>query len=95
MKLQQIAIVKTNFPNADFYITRKGSLKTVGKPTKTFRPQDIGIKVTEEKLIYWDYLYYCFLNLYNTGQWQPLANGTLALVHIKVSDVKNIDLVTV
>lgn len=90
MKLSDVATIKTNFPDADFWITRRGSLKTVGSLSYEFNPESIGIKVTRTDLVLSRYLYYCLLHLHQSGTWEPVATGTLSLVNIKVSDVKNI-----
>ena len=39
--------------------------------------------------------YYVFVNFHQIGQWQPLAHGTLTLVHIRTEDVRNIALLAV
>ncbi|AEB22168.1 hypothetical protein ICQ89_004428 [Salmonella enterica] len=90
MKLSDVATIKTNFPDADFWIVRRGSLKTVGEPSYTFNPESIGVKVTRPDLVLSRYLYYCFLHLHQSKVWEPVATGSLSLVNIKVSDVKNI-----
>ncbi|RAH26338.1 hypothetical protein [Pantoea agglomerans] len=90
MKLSDVATIRTNFPDADFWLIRRGSLKTVGLPSYDFNSESIGIKVTRTDLVLSRYLYYCFLNLHTSGIWEPLATGTLSLVNIKVHDVKAI-----
>lgn len=45
MRLQDVAVIATRFPDADFWVVRRGSLKSVGEPTYTFNPEHIGIKV--------------------------------------------------
>jgi hypothetical protein len=35
------------------------------------------------------------MHLHQSGQWQPLAHGTLKLVHIRTDDVRNIALLAV
>ena len=92
MKLCNVATISTNMKDADFWIVRRGSLKTVGQPTDQFNPEHIGIKVTRTDLLLPRYLYYCFVHLHSSGVWEPLANGTLSLVNIKVSDVRQITL---
>ena len=93
MQLQDLACVRTNFLEADFWLVRRGDLKQVGQPTREFSPYHIGIKVEQTGLLLPDYLYYVFVHLHYSGQWQPLAMGSLSLVHIRVSDVKQIVLV--
>jgi len=92
MKLSDVATIKTNFAEADFWIVRRGSLKTVGEPSYTFNRESIGIKVTRQDLVLSRYLYYCLLHLHRSGVWEPVATGSLSLVNIRVSDVANITL---
>lgn len=80
----------TNFQEADFWITRRGSLKTCGKPTRQYNPEHIGVKVERTDLLLPDYLFLCFEWLHSQGIWEPLATGTLELVNIRVSDVRSI-----
>lgn len=90
MKISDVAAIKTNFPDADFWLVRRGSLKTVGLPSYDFHPESIGIKVLRTDLVLPRYLYYSFLNLHHSGVWEPVATGTLSLVNITTHDVKNI-----
>lgn len=92
MKLNDLATVKTNFQNADFWIVRRGSLKTVGKPVKEFSPYHIGIKVHKTETLLPDYLYYVLVSIHDAGHWEAIARGTLSLVHIRVSDISEIEL---
>ncbi|ENE6639009.1 hypothetical protein ABNR98_004418 [Salmonella enterica] len=92
MKLSDVATVRVNFPEADFWLVRRGSLTTVGKPDRMFNPEHIGIKVERSDILLPDYLFYCFEYLYSRKVWEPVATGTLALVNIRVSDVKSITL---
>jgi len=89
-RLKDLCTVKTNFPDADFWLQRNGSESTVGTPTKTFSPDNIGIKVTATDVLDPTYLYYMMMHIHNTGYWKPRATGALRLVHIKASDVANI-----
>jgi hypothetical protein len=88
-RLKDLCAVKTNFPDADFWLQRNGSESTVGTPTKTFSPDNIGIKVTATDVLDPKYLYYTMMHIHNTGYWKARATGTLRLVHIKASDVAN------
>ena len=92
MKLKHVATVKTNLEDADFWLVRRGSAKTVGKPVREFSEYHIGIKVHRIDILLPDYLYYVFMHIHNTGHWEVIAKGTLSLVHITVSDVANIEL---
>ncbi len=89
-KLFNIAKVKTNYPEADFWIIRKGSEFTVGTPTRTYSPEYFGVKVERTDIVIPDYLYYALTHLSNVGYFQRLARGTLSLKHITKSDVENI-----
>lgn len=93
MKLGDVATVKTNFPEADFWITRRGSLKTVGKPTRDFYQEHIGVRVERTDILLPEYLMICMEFLHKKSVWEPLATGSLSLVNIRVSDVKSIELV--
>jgi hypothetical protein len=89
MKLSDIAIIKTNFPDADFWLIRRGSKDTVGKPVKEFATESIGIKVTTDAVLP-DYLYYIFMHLHLKGVWKQLSTGSLNLVHITTKMVRDI-----
>ena len=92
MRLKDLCEVKMNMSNADFWITRRGDKKSVGKPTKDFNSENIGIKVTSTNLIDPNYLFYMMMYMHNAGMWQEKSNGTLSLVNIKIEDVKSIQL---
>ena len=93
MKLSDVALVKTNYQGAHFWLTRRGSVDICGKPTRTFNSEHIGIKVVKTDILLPDYLYYALVHIHQTGYWQGLTKGTLRLVHIRVSDVRNLKLV--
>jgi len=88
-RLKDLCTVKTNFPDADFWLQRNGNETTVGTPVKTFSPDNIGIKVTATEVLDPKYLYYMMMHIQNTGYWKARAKGALSLVHIKASDVAN------
>lgn len=92
MILSDVCSIKTHFEGADFWIIRRGSLKTVGGVTRDFNPEHIGIKVENTSILLPDFLYYCLMNLHQQGRWESMANGSLSLVNIKVSDVRKIRL---
>ncbi|WP_337049987.1 hypothetical protein [Serratia fonticola] len=92
MKLNDVATVKTNFPEADFWLVRRGSLKTCGQPTYQFNPEHIGIRVERTDILVPAYLFYCMEYLHKQQYWEVLATGSLTLVNIRVSDVKAIGL---
>lgn len=90
MKLSDLATIRTNFPEADFWLVRRGSLKTCGQPVREFNPEHIGVKVQRTDILLPDYLYYCLMHIHSSKMWEPLATGTLSLVNIRVSDVRDI-----
>lgn len=92
MKLSAVATIQTNFPEAHFWIVRRGSAGEVGKPTRVFNPEHIGIKVTDFRVVLPDYLFYAMTAIHRAGQWEGKATGTLRLVNIRVKDVQNIEL---
>jgi len=91
-RLKDIAKIATNMQDADFWLIRKGSDKTVGKPVKEFDPSRIGVKVVRTDVLDPKYLYYVMMNLHNQGHFARLANGTTNLVNITVNDIANIPL---
>ena len=90
-KLSDHAVIKINYPDADFWIIRKGTEDKVGTPTKEFNPENIGIKVNSEFLLP-DYLFYAIQYLHMKGYFKQLSRGTLSLKNIRVSDVQHITL---
>lgn len=92
MRLNDLCEIKTNFPDADFWLIRKGSEDTVGYPVKEFSPEHIGIKVIETDVLLPEYLYYVMLNLFNSGIFKNNSYGTLNLKNIRVDDIKGIRL---
>ena len=79
-------------PAPGFWVQRKGSMDTVGKPTKEFSKEHIGVRVVRDDVLVPDYLYYAMEHIYNQGYYKQFAKGTLKLVNISVNDVKNIRL---
>lgn len=92
MKLGQICEFRVNFPEADFWLIRKGDINTVGTPTKNFSEEHIGVKVLNTDLFLPNYLYYVFMYLQQRDVFSNLATGTLNLKNIRISDIKDIDI---
>ena len=92
MTIGDICEIRTNFPDADFWLQRKGDKTTVGKPTKEYYEENIGIKVKDDFKDRVDpgYLYYYFVFLHQKGVFQPISHGTLKLQNIRLSDIKSI-----
>jgi hypothetical protein len=80
---------RTNDPNADFWITRRGSMETVGRPHKEFAPESIGITVNKEHLDP-TYAYYMMQHLHGQGHWKQHATGTTNLVNIRTKHLKQL-----
>ncbi len=90
MKLSDVTTIKMHFEKADFWLIRRGSISQVGKPVREYNPEHIVIKVTRTDILLPNFLFYWFMHLHSTKAWEQLANGTLSLVNIRVSDVRNI-----
>ena len=88
-KLHHVAEIKTNFPDADYYVTRKGSMDAVGKITNEFSPEHIGVKITRTDLLHPKYHQYAMQYAHMNGYWKGKTKGSLSLQHISVNDVKN------
>lgn len=89
MRLGDICEFKSNCPDCDFWIVRKGTEKSVGKPTRAFSPEYIGIKAKKE-LVIPDFLYYYFEYLNSIGVFSQLSTGTTNLKNIRMSEIKDI-----
>ena len=85
-------VVKTNYPEADFWLQKRGSEQNVGKPMRKFSKiqgqYNIGIKVPEG--MNKEYVYAQLARLFRKGYWQIHSYGSLNLQHIRVDDVKKI-----
>jgi hypothetical protein len=92
MTLGDLCEFKVNFPEADFWLVRKGSDKTVGMPVKEFDSERIGVKVIQTDVLDPQYLYYVFMHLQQSGKFIPLAHGTLKLKNISIRDIKSISI---
>ena len=91
MLLKDVCKIKTNFKEANFWLQRKGSERTVGQPTKEFFSENIGIQVLDPMILP-DFLYYYMQYLFSTGYWQRLSYGTLNLKNIRTEDVANLEI---
>ena len=92
MTIGDVCEFKTKFEDADFWLQRKGSETTVGKPLKEYYEENIGVKVMDEyrDRIDPNYLYYYFQFLHQQGVFAPIAHGTLSLKNVRISDIKTI-----
>ena len=92
--LSDFAKIGINMEDADLWLIRKGSVDTVGKPTKEYDPERIGIKITRTDVLHTQYLYYMLLHIFTSGYWKNKARGALRLKNIRIEDVKHIQLNT-
>ena len=87
--IKQSFMVKTNFPEADFWLQARGTEDNVGKPLKQFSPvqgkYNFGIKVPEG--MNKSYVYKQLADLYRDGYWKRYSYGTLNLQHIRKNDI--------
>jgi hypothetical protein len=90
MTIGDLCEFKTNFPDADFWLQKKGSIDNVGTPLKEFYEENIGVKVIRTDIFIPQYLYYYFQFLHQQGLFAPIAHGTLPLKNITISDIKSI-----
>ena len=84
--------VKTNFPEADIWLQKRGSAHNVGAPKEKFDSvqgkYNIGIKLPTD--INKEYFFKYIWDLFNKGYWQIHSYGTLNLQHIRIDDVNTI-----
>jgi len=80
--------IKTNFPEADFWLINKGNKSKLGEPVKEFETYLTGIKCPD--YIFPNYGYYLCLYLFQQGIWQQYALGTTNLNHLRIKDIKSI-----
>jgi hypothetical protein len=92
MTLGDLCEFKIDFPEADFWLVRKGSDKTVGMPVKEFDSERIGVKVIQTDVLDPQYLYYVFMHFQQSGKFIPFAHGTLKLKNISIRDIKSISI---
>ncbi|WP_434598560.1 hypothetical protein M1D58_27315 (plasmid) [Pseudomonas sp. R4-76] len=92
MRLSDVATIQTNFPEAHFWLVRRGSADRCGEPVREYNPEHIGIRVDRTDILLPDYLFYALMHIHQGGNWKRLATGTLSLVNIRVSDVRRIEL---
>lgn len=82
MRLRDVATIALGLRDADFWLQRGVGLE-LGRPTKTFAPQHIGIKVTRTDILLPQYLYYVFEHMWTTGAWSERA-PSVSIVRLMV-----------
>lgn len=82
--------IKLNDPDADVWVTRSGSTKSVGAPTKEFSEHHFGVSVRNPDTLDPKYLYYMLQHIHGSKYYEGKANGATNLVHIKREHIANI-----
>lgn len=77
---------RLNFPEADFWLTNKGTMETLGTPTKIFQSYYIGIFCPQ--IVLPEYGFYLFVYLQQHGVWKEFAIGTINWKYLRVRDVR-------
>ena len=90
MYLQDICAIGVTAPDADFWLVRRGSRATVGKPVRDYNREAIGVRVTHREVLNESYLFYWFMHLHSVGEWEKRATGSTELVNITVEMVRKI-----
>lgn len=93
-KLGNHVEIKTNFPDADFWIVRRHDRHVVGSVETTYNPEHFGIKVKESSkgLIDPTYLKYMMTYIHSRGYYTSLPSGSTKLVNIKKKHIEDIPL---
>lgn len=81
--------VRTNFPEADFWITRRGSADKLGSVSTEFNPESFGV-LNRNHTIDPQYLRYALEHIYNQGWYKGRGHGTTNLQNIRLEDVRSI-----
>jgi len=82
--------IKLNDPEAHVWVTRSGSTKSVGTPTKKFSEHHFGVTVRNTDTLDPKYLYYMLQHVHGSKYFEGKANGATNLVHIKREHIANI-----
>jgi len=90
IKISDVASLRIDMVDADFWLVRVGDRDTLGEPRKAFNPSHIGIKVTHPEIIDPNYLFYVFQYLWRNGYWHQYARGTTRRQNIGVGDVNRL-----
>lgn len=89
-QLGDLVNMQLGMQDADFWIEYRGSVDTIGRPSKDYSPKKLGIKVTRTDQLDPRYLYYVFEHLFNQGKFRQFAKGATNLVNLRVDDIKRI-----
>lgn len=91
-KLGDFISISTGNEHADLYVTRRGTLESVGKPSKEYNPESYGITIKDTNVLDASYLYYMLSYIHSTGYFKQKAKGTTRLVNIKKEDILDISI---
>lgn len=83
------ADVRTNFPEADFWVVRKGTEKKVGSVTDEYSPEHIGVRVRNHQMDS-KYMKYALMHVHAQGYYGDKHIGTTNLRSIRAQHVKDI-----
>ncbi len=88
MILSDIAEIRTNFPEANFWLVNYTNTNQVGKPTGDFQKEFIGIKAYDFDFTY--HLYHMLMSFFKTGQFQNISRGIPGYVSLCLHSVQNL-----
>jgi len=88
--LGDLISISTGKEDADLYVIRRGSLESVGKPTKEYNKEAYGITIKERDLLDPQYLYYMLMYVHSSGYFKSKAKGSTNLDNITKDDILNI-----
>ncbi len=93
MRLGDLFAFRYGDRNADFWVQRNGSERTVGKPTRTFQADWIGVTVRPNSGLDGGFAYYLWEYLWSQGLFALHCTGTLNLKHISTAALRSIRIV--
>jgi len=88
--LGDLISISTGREDADLYVIRRGSLESVGKPTKEYNKEAYGITIKDRDVLVPQYLYYMLMYVHSSGYFKSKAKGSTNLVNITKDDILNI-----
>lgn len=88
--LRELISITTGKEDADLYVTRRGSLGSVGKPSNEYNKEAYGITINDKDKLDPQYLYYILMYLHSSGYFKSKAKGTTELVNITKDDILDI-----
>ena len=81
-------IIRNNFPEADFWLTNKGSKHKLGEPVKEFQPYLTGVRCPA--LILPDYGFYLCQYLHQQKVWENYARGITNWQHLQITEIREV-----